>query len=588
MTVDPRPTSDDDLDFTRASMARWLSPRLLGQAALRVVISGVFGEYLDKREVMAALPAGEPEDLSGQDEAWVDYVSDLGDGFDATYAMASLLAQPTLQLPFGDELAVTTPRGQLLVMGGDQCYPTACASGYENKVVGPYRAARPAIDKSDEPSLYAIPGNHDWYDGLTSFLRVFCQGANIGRWRTRQARSYFAVQLPHRWWLWGIDVQFNTYVDDPQRRYFLERAAQLQPGDGVILCTATPAWVNCNRGDPECYAVLDWFDRTMIQPTGAVAQVMLSGDSHHYVHYAEVDGPRHRITAGGGGAFLSATHGLPEHLTVPPVESRARHKTEPRRYQLTARFPDRADSEKIATRAFILPWRNKGFVGLMGVVQAIVAMAVWTSLLSRGGIRDASYPTLLSGLVRSLPAVLTTLLVWLMLVAFTKQSRRPAGIVVGTLHATVQLALGVAVTYLGVHVLSGVSDRWLLTSVVAFDMIVGGLLASEVVAAYLYLADRFAGFNTNELFSSMSSGDRKNFLRLHIARDGSLTVFPVGLRDVPRRWQFAPLGAADDPWLVPEKPLQPMLIEAPVRIEHPVVPAPIPAQVVPPATQVSA
>ena len=91
--------------------------------------------------------------------------------------------------------------------------------------------------------MFVLPGNHDWYDGLTSFLRMFAQGRSIGGWRTRQTRSYFAVQLPHRWWLVGLDTQFGSELDAPQLRYFTRfLTAELQPGDSVILCSATPTW----------------------------------------------------------------------------------------------------------------------------------------------------------------------------------------------------------------------------------------------------------------------------------------------------------------------------------------------------------
>ena len=58
-------------------------------------------------------------DHSGGNELWLDYVSDLGDGFDATYSVAYLLGQPKLdvRMPAGTD-TVPTPRGSLLVMGG--------------------------------------------------------------------------------------------------------------------------------------------------------------------------------------------------------------------------------------------------------------------------------------------------------------------------------------------------------------------------------------------------------------------------------------------------------------------------------------
>ena len=60
----------------------------------------------------------------------------------------------------------------------------------------------------------------------------------------RQRRSYFAVKLPQRWWLLGIDIQFDTYIDKPQMDYFRHVASLIQDGDGIILCNAKPSWVD--------------------------------------------------------------------------------------------------------------------------------------------------------------------------------------------------------------------------------------------------------------------------------------------------------------------------------------------------------
>ena len=109
------------------------------------------------------------------------------------------------------------------------------ATEYENRLIGPYRAALPFVDEPRGTHLYAIPGNHDWYDGLTNFIRIFCQKAWIGGWQTRQERSYFALELPHRWWLWAIDIQFDAYIDDPQLAYFRAANELLRQGDQVIL-----------------------------------------------------------------------------------------------------------------------------------------------------------------------------------------------------------------------------------------------------------------------------------------------------------------------------------------------------------------
>ena len=39
----------------------------------------------------------------------------------------------------------------------------------------------------------------------------------------------------------GIDIQLDTYIDNPQMEYFNAQAQRLRPGDAVILCCAARA-----------------------------------------------------------------------------------------------------------------------------------------------------------------------------------------------------------------------------------------------------------------------------------------------------------------------------------------------------------
>ena len=56
--------------------------------------------------------------LSEKDEMWFDFMADTGDGGNSSYAVARLLAQPSIRLTSGDSV-VTLPRGNLLLIGGD-------------------------------------------------------------------------------------------------------------------------------------------------------------------------------------------------------------------------------------------------------------------------------------------------------------------------------------------------------------------------------------------------------------------------------------------------------------------------------------
>jgi hypothetical protein len=549
----------------------WFSPRELTSASLRVLLSGVFGAYADKREIQAALPALPPTDLSDRADLWIDYVADLGDGFAPTYTIASLLAEQKLDLGLPGGPSLATRRGDVLVMGGDQVYPTASTARYAERLVGPYRAALPWT-ATDHPRVFALPGNHDWYDGLTAFMRVFCQAGWIGGRTTGQSRSYFALRLPHRWWLWGIDIQFDTYVDAPQLRYFDEVVGPLvQKGDAIILCSAKPSWVAASR-DPEAYANLDYFERKVIRPREACVRLALTGDSHHYARYEEVGGDSHKITAGGGGAYLSATHRLPPELELPPAASADPGKTSPpTHYQLAAAYPEQSLSLRLGRGVVRLPLRNPGLVGVLGAFQLLCAWALYGAVHQPGEGAAEVLPRLAPGevafgLLRSPLAVALCALLTVVLVGFTKARSRSRGLAVGGTHAAAQLALVVAGVWTAARLLSGLGAPWFAFGFAAWVTVAGGLAATLVLAVYLLLADH-AGCNSNELFSAMALPDYKNFLRLHLGADGTLTVYPVGVDRACREWRLRGGGEPGDPWFEPDgEPPRPRLIEPPLRI----------------------
>src|SRR5215213_2840770 len=359
-----RPRDWSELEFTRERMVGWFNPPQLAQTGVHALLSSLFGSFADKREMQAALdpspvPIGvapnEPRYDYGPDGTfWLDYVADLGDGFDATYTVAHQLARPSLDIAGVGAL----PRGRILVMGGDQAYPRATREEYRNRLYGPYEAALPCDHGGAHAHLYALPGNHDWYDGLTSFIRLFCQRRWIGGWETRQSRSYFGVKLPGPWWLWGVDFQLESDIDEPQLAYFRKVVApHVRRDHRIILCVPEPVWVHTWLKQQDAYDRLAYFERQIIAPTGADVPLILTGDLHHYSRY-EVRAPKppvsdassgratsapatHLVTCGGGGAYLYPTHHLPEELRF-GVKIPGASTTEERAYTLKAVFPDAA------------------------------------------------------------------------------------------------------------------------------------------------------------------------------------------------------------------------------------------------------
>jgi hypothetical protein len=562
----PRPNSLDpfELGFSPKPPVAWLSPSQLAGTALRVLLSNVLGAYLDKRELQNALPADVFAEHADAEELWLDYVADLGDGFDATYSIAWLLAQPSLAVD-GQEL----PRGQVLVMGGDEVYPTANTERYEDRTKGPYRAALPVCPpETGQPDLFALPGNHDWYDGLTAFLRLFAKNGtdSIGGWVNRQARSYFAIQLPQRWWLFAFDAQFGTYLDDPQMHYFLHAAKQLRPGDNVIVCPATPGWVESEH-DPRAYDTIDYFVRTVLDPAKVSVRLMLSGDLHHYARYESADTQqdgapeRQLITCGGGGAYLYPTHHLPGSILVPPLDSRVKRKTNSKRFALRETFPRKATSRGLAAGVFTrLPWRNKGFVALMGTIHVLFMLSVLGLIQHARGNEQKLF---------SIPTFLTAAIILGGCVFFavppTAGRPGPRHWILGLSHGAVHIGLSVLGAFLW-NKTPFAHWAWplpVLTAAVLY-VLAAGIVATEVTCLYLLVASTF-DVNVNELFAGQGIDDFKSFLRIHITADG-LTIYPIAVRRANRGWAADPGAPREAPWVKPTKPIGYALAEPPIHL----------------------
>jgi len=600
------PRSLDRLKWKPQPMVPWFDPLQLVDTAVRAVLSSIFGAYADKREVQAALTTagGAPlvHDYSQEGEFWIDYTADLGDGFDATYTVAWLLGQERLPPAEGgggaaeeaNAALADTRRGRVLILGGDQVYPTATREEYENRFTGPYEAALPWAPADARPRMFAVPGNHDWYDGLTSFIRLMCQQRWIGGWQTRQARSYFALKLPNRWWLLGIDVQLEADIDKPQLEYFKAVAQQMQEGDHVILCTAEPTWVHTPL-DPKANDNLAFFERVVLCPVGARLMLTLSGDLHHYARYSDSSGERHKVTAGGGGAYLYGTHLLPEKLELPKVDETHAGRGEgpdSATYGQGAIYPDAVASRSLRRGAWRLPFRNPRFALLMGVVYALYAWlldgagrlneAVGSAGFS-AWVRDSTpsmgevYYQYLHTVARSPLMLVFSALFVLALWVFCRPDpghsprRRWIGVAHGLAHLAIAVAaLGTIARYnlagpwtdgslplLELVLSTGVSTLWMI----GVGSVLGGLLMGLSL---------LPGVNFNEAYSCQYIEHYKNFVRMNIASDGTLHVYPIGVDEVAQ-WEIDGEAKPGAPYFRTRsgKPPRVRLIETPFRAPAP-------------------
>ncbi len=514
-------------------MVGWYDPGQLIQTACSVVVSTLFGRHADFRLIEALTTKSDAyiADYSGDGVFWFDYVADGGDGWNPSYAVAYWLAQPTLN--FNDDSGVehNTERGQILVFGGDQVYPVANRAAYQEKLVACYEAALAKTPEANSPTVFAIPGNHDWYDSLASFMRLFCSGRWFGGWKTKQKASYFAAKLPHGWWLIGTDIQLDSDVDDEQVKFFSEVVRpKMAENDRIILCVAEPHWIYTH-----IYGEIDTaynesnlkflennvFDREI--------SIFIAGDLHHYRRHTSPQGVQ-KITAGGGGAFLHPTHG-------PDVEKLTGD------FKLEKSFPDAKTSQRLAWRNLLFPVLNPTFGLVTGIAYLLTGWATRLDLsqYTLCDIKSVLAVTLNKALNEPLAAFWITL-VFLGFYLFTDTHSKWYRYIAGTLHATSHLTAVFLLGWLSSKFtvvtlgLSFGSTSQLLSA--GLSMFVGGWLLGSIIMG-IYLLISLNGFtrHTNEAFSSLKIEDWKNFLRMKIDADGSLTIFAVGLRRVPRKWK---------------------------------------------------
>ncbi len=112
----------------------------------------------------------------------------------------------------------------------------------------------------------------------------------------------------------------------------------------------------------------------------------------------------------------------------------------------------------------------------------------------------------------------------------------------------------------------GLGGMWSLVAFLGLVGLLGGIGGIVGLSAYLW-ATNCLGFHGNEGYAPLHHQDLKHFLRLHIGADGVLTVYPIGVDRVPRKWTLCPDAPAHAPWFTPHgaEP-EPHLIEKPITI----------------------
>jgi hypothetical protein len=223
------------------------------------------------------------------------------------------------------------------ILCSDVIYPTGVGDDYDRKFFQPYQAYSAPI--------YAVPGNHDWYDGLGGFMRIFCDAPLLPKdtaakprlfsrarlrealWsptrlineealttaRTRRGQTGQQGTQPGPYWVLdtgplriiGIDTGIAGDIDADQGAWLREVSAGPVP---KILITGKPIYVS-NRHKPGPIEGGGTVDEIVCDPANNYVAV-IGGDIHNYQRYPVRVGDRviQYIVAGGGGAFMHATH----------------------------------------------------------------------------------------------------------------------------------------------------------------------------------------------------------------------------------------------------------------------------------------
>ncbi|MEU9631915.1 MULTISPECIES: metallophosphoesterase family protein [Streptomyces] len=317
----------------KAEKISWLDPRMLW-VARNGVLASWFGDPTGRtrsRWVAQRAACGAPADKvirrDDPDRFSFLVLGDTGEGDDPQYAVVPGF------LKIGQD-------SRFAVLASDVIYPVGSADDYDTKFFRPYQDYRAPI--------YAIPGNHDWYEDLGGFMRVFCDdapplppeprprpltrawlrsllwhrprpdaGQRLAEARTlRSAPAQQAVQ-PGPYWaidagpvrIIGIDTGLLGALDAEQGAWLREVSRGPRP---KILVTGSPLYVD-GRREPCAIEGGGTVDDIVRDPEHHYVAA-IGGDIHNYQRYpVRLDDGRtlQYVVAGGSGAFMHATHTIP-------------------------------------------------------------------------------------------------------------------------------------------------------------------------------------------------------------------------------------------------------------------------------------
>jgi hypothetical protein len=528
------------LGFVPRRRVRWGSVRTLWTTGINVVRADLATSGPDPRDVAVGRPRVFSDLADCPDPVSVDYLADTGDGFSATYSVAEALSRPLLRAG-----GVNTQRGRLLVLGGDIVYPTPSRKGYRDRSIGALDAAfrhcgsggagqGPGHSSAEEEHyILAIPGNHDWYDGLRAYRSYLARkGTAVGARHVVQSDSWFAARLPGRWWIVGVDGGLKWQLNDRQRLFLTDVRKELGPRDRVVLVFARPAWLDEPGSPPrECLRELEDCLRCWLA-------VVVAGNSHHYARYGGRGDDVVRITCGGGGAFTSGTHHLPRRLDREFGNAMLGDNM----------YPNARHSQRNRWKTLYAVLMNLSSAITAGLIYLLLGGVILLDSVGRDGsvldrVRQASWGDLPgiaadAAVVSAFGLLLLVAFATLLVAAAVAGSRgrsRVVGAVAGVLHVAAHLVALTLLTWLVAQWdIRGASGAL----VMALMLFVGGALVGSLVTGAYLVATDVVGIHPTAAAAVQRRTDHKSFLRLTFDPLGELAIDVYGIPRVCRYWRL--------------------------------------------------
>ncbi len=328
----------------------------------------------------------------------------------------------------------------------------------------------------------------------------------------------------------------------------------------MIVCSAQPDWYYGKAYDPLLENNIEFLEDKVIGPTGAKILLRLSGDMHYYMRHEALDhSGTQMIISGGGGAFLKPTSG-PNMDRISYRESSGKVN-----FVRKAEYPDAFLSWLLGLKILLFPFYNPFF----GIFTAFAYLpVVWMSLKtgSGGGSFVSSLLRAFLNMLQTAGGFSWTAIMVLIFIVFTDTRKKIYRWVAGFFHALSHIFAALSISIALFPTISfGAWTYWIRF----FAMFTGGyILGSFLMGVYLFISVNIFRRRSDEAFSALRTQDYKNFLRLHLAENGSLEVYPIAIEKIPRKWRFNETAAPFEPlWLPEGADLEAALIEDPIIIK---------------------